>query len=104
MAPSGALGQDSGMTEEKHCVVCGARDSRVLTKTRLATGDVVVVCGSHELAHLRADAPAATVAELRALVGDRRTDRERRAEADELALHLHLAFAGERRVRDERRS
>jgi len=92
------------MNQEKCCVVCGARDARVLAKTRLATGEVVIVCGSHELAHLRADAPASTIAELRALVGDRRTERERRAEGDELALHLHLAFAGERRTRDERRS
>jgi hypothetical protein len=92
------------MSEEKSCVVCGVRDSRVLSSTRLAKGEVVVVCGSHELAHLRADVPAQTVSELRTLVGDRRTERERRTEADELALHLHLAFAGERRARDERRS
>lgn len=92
------------MKPENGCVVCGIKDVRVLAKTRLSTGEVVTVCGSHELAHLRADAPAATVEELRALVGDRRTERERRAEADELALHLHLAFAGDRRVRTERRS
>ncbi len=87
------------------CVVCGVRDARVLSATRLSTGRVVTVCGSHELAHLRADAPAASVEALRALVGDRRSERERRAEGDELAIHLNLAFSGERRAtRDERRS
>ncbi len=88
------------------CVVCGVSDSRVLTTTRLAAGELVVVCGSHELAHRRAhvESPVRTVTQLRALVGDRRTDRERRTEGDELALHLQLAFSSDRRVRDERRS
>lgn len=87
------------------CVVCGVRDARLLTSTRLASGASAVVCGSHELAHSRAQAPASSVEALRALVGDRRTDRERRAERDELALHLSLAFSGDRRETvDERRS
>ena len=94
------------MSDAKSCVVCGVSDSRVLTITRLAEGESVVVCGSHELAHRRADAenPARTVAQLRALVGDCRTERERRTEGDELALHLQLAFSSDRRARDERRS
>jgi hypothetical protein len=92
------------MSQENGCVVCGTRDSRVLSSTRLANGTVVTVCGSHELAHLRADAPAKTVEELRVMVGDRRTERERRTEADELALHLSLAFSGDRRASRERRS
>lgn len=50
-------------------------------------------------------APAASLEALRALVGDWRTDCERRAERDELALHLSLAFSGDRReTREERRS
>ncbi|MBK6462905.1 MAG: hypothetical protein IPF92_18135 [Myxococcales bacterium] len=94
-------GNDSGA----ECGVCGVRDARVLTVTRLAAGAEVVVCGSHALAHSRATAPAASLEALRALVGDRRTDRERRAERDELALHLSLAFSGDRReTREERRS
>jgi hypothetical protein len=76
----------------------------VLSSTRLAGGTVVTVCGSHELAHLRADAPAKSIEDLRILVGDRRTERERRTDADELALHLSLAFSGDRRGSRERRS
>ena len=86
------------MSQSTGCVVCGVRDARLLTVTRLSTGEVVPVCGSHELAHLRAPAPAASVNELRALVGDRRSDRERRAEGDELAQCLALAFSGDRRT------
>lgn len=104
LATARSFGLFPVMDQEKSCCVCGVRDSRVLSSTRLSSGEIVVVCGSHELSHLRADTPAATVTELRALVGDRRTERERRTEADELALHLHLAFSGDRRARDERRS
>ncbi len=94
-----------GIGSGAECGVCGVRDARVLTVTRLATGAEVVVCGSHALAHSRAPAAAATVEALRALVGDRRTDRERRAERDELAMHLSLAFSGDRReTHEERRS
>ncbi len=84
-------------TDGKTCVVCGAVDARLLTATRLSGGAVVTVCGSHELAHLRADAPAATVEELRALLGERRVPLERRGVSDELAGALHLAFSGDRR-------
>jgi len=55
------------------CVVCGTTDARTLSSTRLRDGERVVVCGSHKMAHRRSDAIARTVAELRALTGERRS-------------------------------
>jgi hypothetical protein len=75
------------------CVVCGETDSRALATTRLARGDVVVVCGTHELIHQRSAARARTIVELRALVGERRDRPERRAMGgDELGEALSAAF------------
>lgn len=90
---------------EGECVVCGARDARVLSTTRLARGDVVVVCGSHEVSHGRAGRVAASVAELRVLVGDRRARKDRRAQpGDELGLALSAAFDPREHRKRERRS
>jgi hypothetical protein len=54
------------------CAVCGTSDVRVLAATRLLGGDLVIVCGSHKVAHQRSERIAATVDELCDLVGDRR--------------------------------
>ena len=54
------------------CTVCGTSDVRVLAATRLLGGELVIVCGSHKVAHQRSERIAATVEELRDLVGDRR--------------------------------
>ena len=54
------------------CVVCGTKDARVLSHTRLLDGERVIVCGSHKVAHRRAERLARTLEELRAFAGDRR--------------------------------
>jgi hypothetical protein len=54
------------------CAVCGTSDVRVLAATRLLGGELVIVCGSHKVAHQRSERIAATLDELRELVGDRR--------------------------------
>lgn len=54
------------------CAVCGTGDVRVLAATRLMGGELVIVCGSHKVAHQRSERIATTVDELRELVGDRR--------------------------------
>lgn len=80
------------------CVVCGATDTRALCTTRLAGGEDVVVCGTHELMHRRARSVAASVAELGEIVRDRRLrDERRRDEPDELGAQLIAAFRTERR-------
>lgn len=54
------------------CAVCGTSDVRVLAATRLLGGELVIVCGSHKVAHQRSERIASTVSELRVLVGERR--------------------------------
>jgi len=87
------------------CVVCGQSDARALSTTRLSRGDVVVVCGTHELMHRRQERKAATERELRAMLRDRRESRRRRPIPDELGARLIEAFASasERRVAGDRR-
>lgn len=58
--------------ENVSCSVCGTNDVRVLAATRLLGGELVIVCGSHKVAHQRSERIAATVEELRDLVGERR--------------------------------
>lgn len=85
------------------CVVCDESDARALSTTRLSRGEVVVVCGTHALVHERNLGRAASVDELRALVGERRDRDERRATGDELAEALTAAFTPSDRRRIERR-
>jgi hypothetical protein len=87
------------------CVVCGLSDERALSTTRLLRGEVVVVCGTHELMHRRRERPAANVAELRAALRDRRETRRRRPIPDELGARLIEAFSApsERRASGDRR-
>lgn len=75
------------------CVVCGHFDSRALSTTRLATGEVVVVCGTHELMHRRAESPARSTAELRRMLTERRRGSRRGIDGDELGMRLSEAFA-----------
>lgn len=86
------------------CTVCGTRDERSLTTTRLKTGDLVVVCGTHDLMHQRAGRIAITVSELRGMVKERRLGRDRRTKGDELGCELESAFSPHRRSADRRRN
>jgi hypothetical protein len=80
------------------CVVCGSTDTRALCTTRLAGGEDVVVCGTHELMHRRSRSVAASVIELGEIVRDRRLRDERRSDGqDELGAQLSAAFRAERR-------
>src|SRR2546430_1462364 len=85
------------------CAVCGERDARALTSLRLAGGEPVVVCGTHELMHRRVGRTARSIEELRALVSERRRNVDRRAgNPDELAAALTHAFSPDRRETDRR--
>jgi hypothetical protein len=83
------------------CAVCGSSDSRTLSSTALASGALVIVCGSHAVAHARAGRSAGSVSELRAMLVERRAANDRRdayvGETDELAQSLAAAFNAERR-------
>ncbi len=54
------------------CVVCSTTDARLLSTTTLEDGSRVTVCGSHKVAHQRAERIASTVDDLRLLLCDRR--------------------------------
>ncbi len=85
------------------CCVCGASDARLLVDVVLPEGPRAVLCGSHDLMHRRASAPARSEAELRLMLRDRRGRRDRRREGDELGAALNAAFSGAKRVADRRR-
>jgi len=87
------------------CAVCGLSDARALCTTRLSRGEIVVVCGSHELMHRRAARKAETVSDLRAMMRDRRDTRRRHPIPDELGARLIEAFStsSERRASGDRR-
>ena len=57
---------------ETCCAVCGAKDARLLSTTTLEDGARVTVCGSHKMAHRRAERMARSVDDLRMLLCDRR--------------------------------
>lgn len=59
-------------TDHSACVVCGITDARTLATTTLESGARVTVCGSHKVAHRRAERMASSVDELRILLCDRR--------------------------------
>ncbi|AKU94226.1 hypothetical protein AKJ09_00890 [Labilithrix luteola] len=54
------------------CAVCGLSDERTLSYTRLESGERITVCGSHKIAHRRADRLARTTDELRTMLTERR--------------------------------
>ena len=58
--------------DQTSCAVCGATDARMLSTTTLEDGVRVTVCGSHKVAHRRAERMARSVDELRLLLCDRR--------------------------------
>jgi hypothetical protein len=74
MIPAMRMGHIDRRTEATTvcCTVCGTSDVRVLAATRLLGGELVIVCGSHKVAHQRSERIAASVDELRELVGERR--------------------------------
>jgi len=95
------------MTEKLgSCAVCGENDERALCTTRLSRGDIVVVCGTHELMHRRSERKASTPTELKTMLRDRRKARVRRQPIpDELEARLIDAFSASsnRRAVGERR-
>ncbi len=85
------------------CVVCGARDARMLVLVELCGGAAATLCGSHALLHSRLNEPCRSVTELRTALADRReTDRRSRGEGDELAERLTAAFTRDRRSTERR--
>jgi len=99
------FGMVATMTGLGKCVICGENDARALCTTRLSRGDIVVVCGSHELMHRRSARKAETESELRSMLRDRRESRRRTPIPDELGARLIEAFSAssERRASGDRR-
>lgn len=86
------------------CCVCNTTDQRAISWTKLASGETVTVCGTHELMHARTVKKAQTVEELRAMMKNRRSPRPRRNVGDELGNALISAFSAEKRSIDRRAS
>ena len=63
------------LPSETCCAVCGAADQRMLSTTTLEDGRRVTVCGSHKVAHRRAERLATSIDELRLMLCDRRVAR-----------------------------
>jgi hypothetical protein len=93
------------MATTERCVVCGLSDARALVTTRLTRGELVAVCGTHELMHRRAEGQASSVRELKAMLRDRRDTSRRMPIPDELGARLIDAFSApqERRAATDRR-
>jgi hypothetical protein len=91
------------MTPGNSCCVCGDTDARALVDVALVGGARATLCGSHALVYRRGRGRARSEPELRALVNDRRTRRDRRGTGDELAAALASAFCREKREHDRRR-
>lgn len=87
------------------CAICGLTDARALLAVDLG-GEQATLCGSHDLMHRRASAPAASVAELRGMFVDKRGSERRggKGELDELAEALSAAFLRDRRSSARRAS
>lgn len=69
--PMGNLDRRTSASETC-CAVCGTTDLRTLSTTTLEGGQRVTVCGSHKVAHRRAETLARTIDELRLMLCDRR--------------------------------
>ena len=80
------------------CAICGLTDARALVAVDVG-GEKATLCGSHDLMHRRAAAPATSVTELRKMFGDKRGSERRggKGEIDELAEALSAAFLRDRR-------
>ncbi|CAN5257422.1 hypothetical protein BH09MYX1_BH09MYX1_67000 [soil metagenome] len=81
------------------CCVCRESDARALTTTRLANGEIAVVCGTHELMHRRMSTPANSATELRGTLRQRRNTARRGEGGDELGMKLSDAFSNLERRR-----
>ena len=97
------------MTQEhlSQCAVCSESDRRALVHVIVDRGDAVVLCGSHAVMMRRIAPKGGSVAELRALLADRRAPRARRLDegvGEALAAALQAGFAGERRGGEDRRA
>jgi hypothetical protein len=88
------------------CAICGLGDARALVGVQLPAGEIVTLCGSHELMHRRDGARSSTLAELRVAFANRRGTERRGGpgELDELAEALTAAFTRERRAAPRRAS
>lgn len=85
------------------CVVCGLSDARALVTGKVIGGEVIALCGNHDLMLRRSERAMGSVAELKDYFADRRSmDRRADGVADELAANLASAFVRERRVADRR--
>ena len=68
----GNLDRRTAAPSHTSCAVCGTKDARLLSTTTLEDGLRVTVCGSHKVAHRRAEKMARSVDELRMMLCDRR--------------------------------
>ena len=94
------IGRPSG---KGSCAVCGTSDTRALLTIRLAAGEEATVCGTHDLMHRRAAAPAKTLAQLVGMFSNRRSFERRRGPSDDtLADALSEAFVRDRRATPRR--
>jgi hypothetical protein len=102
----GRVGSSTEKPATGPCAVCGISDMRALVGVDLEGGERTTLCGSHDLMHRRAGAPADSVAALRAMFGDRRATERRggKGEIDELAEALSAAFCRDRRSSARRAS
>ena len=81
------------------CAVCGSADGRGLLTVALSGGEHAAICGTHDLMHRRAPAPAKTIAELVSMFSNRRGFERRSGPSDDtLADALSQAFVRERRA------
>ena len=92
------------MVNGTSCCVCGERDTRALVEVYLLGGKHATLCGTHALMHRRSRVPLHSESELRNVLADRRSRRDRRKDGDELGAALVSAFSGEKRERDRRRA
>jgi hypothetical protein len=74
----------------------------MLVDVELTQGATATLCGSHDLIYRRGGVGARSLAELRAMLCERRGRRDRRREGDELGAALNEAFSGAKRVADRR--
>jgi hypothetical protein len=103
---AGAVGEASKIEASGPCAVCGMADQRALLGVVLSGGEVISLCGSHELMHRRDGARSSTLVELRAAYANRRGGERRGGpgEIDELAEALTAAFTRDRRASPRRAS
>jgi hypothetical protein len=85
------------------CCVCGSNDARSLVDVSLDAGARATLCGSHELMLKRSQARPRSEVEVREILRDRRSRRDRRQSGDELGAALSQAFGVRTRDGERRR-